>query len=150
MRPLVLAPRQGGPARWLGERVQDHVPDYYSSGRQQPEPAPVDPDPNFPVVWEMDSLFGETPRQLTLAEAAPKKPRPKPAVTHRSPVPLANLDDWLDFAEALLGRQDIKEGTLGRTFDNLTELSEYEEEVEDRLPHGHGPGHAASANASPG
>ena len=81
----------------------------------------------------MDSLFGETPRQLTLAEAAPKKPRPKPkpAVTHRSPVPLANLDDWLDFAEALLGRQDIKEGTLGRTWDNLTELSVYEEEVED-------------------
>ncbi len=97
-----------------------------------PEPAPVDPDPNFPVVWEMDSLFGETPRQLTLAEAAPRKPRPaKPTVTHRSPVPLANLDDWLDFAEALLGRQDIKEGTLGRTWDNLTELSAYEEEVED-------------------
>ena len=78
----------------------------------QPEPAPVDPDPNFPVTWEMDSLFGETPRQMTLAEAAPKKPRPKPAVAHRSPVPLANLDDWLDFAEALLGRQDVAADSL--------------------------------------
>jgi hypothetical protein len=104
--------------------------------KEKPEPAPVDPDPNFPVTWEVESLFGETPRQLTLAEAIPKKPRParntaKPATTHRSPVPLANLDDWLDFAEALLGRQDIKEGTLGRTFDNLTDLSAYEDEVED-------------------
>ena len=99
-----------------------------------PEPAPVDPDPNFPVVWEMDSLFGETPKQLTLAEAAKKPPRPKPApVQHRSPVPLANLDDWLDFAEAVLGRQEIKEGTLARTFDSLIELSDYEDEVEDQL-----------------
>jgi hypothetical protein len=99
---------------------------------KKPEPAPADPDPNFPAVWEMDSLFGETPRQLTLAEATPKKPRSaKPAITHRSPVPLANLDDWLDFAESLLGRQDIKDGTLGRTFDNLTDLSAYEDEVED-------------------
>jgi hypothetical protein len=98
----------------------------------KPEPAPVDPDPNFPVVWEMDSLFGETPKQLTLAEAAPRQPRPKPKPTpQRSPVPLANLDDWLDFAEALLGRQDIKAGTLGRTFDNLTDLSAYEIEIED-------------------
>src|SRR5215470_4707161 len=39
----------------------------------------------------------------------------------------------LDFAEALLGRQDIKEGTLARTFDNLTDLSAYEEEVEDTM-----------------
>jgi len=99
-----------------------------------PEPAPVDPDPSFPKVWEMDSLFGETPRQLTLAEAAPKKPRPaKPTVTHRSPVPLANLDDWLDFAESLLGRQDIKEGTLGRTWNNLTQLGEHEDEIQDAV-----------------
>ena len=58
----------------------------------------------------MDSLFGETPKQLTLAAAAPKKPaKPKAVVNRRGPVPLANLDDWLDFAEALLGRQDIEE-----------------------------------------
>jgi hypothetical protein len=99
---------------------------------EKPRLAPVGPDPNFPVVWEMDSLFGETPKQLTLAEATPKKPRPaRPTVTQRSPIPLANLDDWLDFAEALLGRRNIEAGTLGRTFGNLTDLSAYEEEVED-------------------
>ncbi len=79
-----------------------------------PEPAPVDPDPAFPRVWEMQSLFGDTPRQLTLAEATPRKPSPKPAPVDHRPVPLANLDDWLDFAEALLGRQDVAQGTLGQ------------------------------------
>jgi hypothetical protein len=98
-----------------------------------PEPEPTQVDPGFPKVWEMDSLFGETPRQLTLAEAAPRKPRPKAAPIDHHPVPLANLDDWLDFAEALLGRQDIKEGTLGRRWDNLTELSAYEEIIEDAI-----------------
>jgi hypothetical protein len=119
--------------------AQGGSPAFTAKPAERPEPAPVDPDPNFPVVWEpvvweIDSLFGETPRQLTLAEAAPKKPRPaKPAVTHRSPVPLANLDDWLDFAEALLGRQDIKEGTLGRTWNNLTQLAEHEDELQDAV-----------------
>ena len=57
----------------------------------------------------MDSLFGETPKQLTLASSGPPKARPKPkvAVDRTRPVPLTDLDDWLDFAEALLGRQDI-------------------------------------------
>ena len=109
-------------------------PTITAKSAEKPEPAPADPDPNFPVVWEMDALFGETPRQLTLADGAPKKPRPaKPTVTHRSPVPLGNLDDWLDFAESLLGRQDIKKGTLGRTWNNLTELGEHEDEVQDAV-----------------
>ena len=109
-------------------------PTITAKSAEKPESAPVDPDPNFPVVWEMDSLFGETPKQLTLAEAAPRKPRPaKPTTTHRSPVPLGNLDDWLDFAESLLGRQDIKEGTLGRVWNSLTELGEHEDEVQDAV-----------------
>ena len=99
-----------------------------------PQPEPADPDPNLPQVWEMDSLFGDTPKQLTLAEAVRKPSHPKPApATHRSPVPLANMDDWLDFAEALLGRQEIKEGTLARTFDTLMDLAQYEDELEDQL-----------------
>ena len=52
-----------------------------------PESAPVDPDPAFPTVWEMESLFGETPKQLTLAEAAPASPAPSlpPSTTAPSP-----------------------------------------------------------------
>ena len=78
----------------------------------------------------MDSLFGDTPKQLTLAEAAPRKPRPKPAPVDHRPVPLANLDDWLDFAEALLGRQDVAPDSLASHFTSLTEMEEYEDNLE--------------------
>ena len=97
---------------------------------RQPGAGPVDPDPAFPTVWEMDSLFGETPKQLTLAEAAPRKPRPKPAPVDHRPVPLANLDDWLDFAEALLGRQDVAPDSLASHFTSLSEMEEYEDKLE--------------------
>jgi hypothetical protein len=100
----------------------------------QPEaPAPVDPDADFPAVWEAESLFGETPKQLTLAGAT-KKPRLKPTVAHRSPVPLANLDDWLDFAEALLGRQDRARNSLAdEHFETLSALEEFEDQLESEF-----------------
>jgi hypothetical protein len=104
--------------------------DVYKTAAPEPEPTPVDPDPAFPTVWEMDSLFGETPKQLTLAEAAPRKPRPKPAPADHRPVPLANLDNWLDFAEALLGRQDVAPNSLASHFTSLTEMEEYEDKLE--------------------
>jgi hypothetical protein len=56
---------------------------------------------------------------------------PKPAATHRSPVPLANLDDWLEFAEALLGRQDRARNSLAdEHFETLSALEEFEERLE--------------------
>ena len=106
----------------------------------QPEPAPVDPDPNFPVTWAMDSLFGETPQQMSLAEAAPKRSRPKPKVVHRSPVPLANLDDWIDFAEALLGRQEVAADSLASEFTSLVRNGGVRGQTGVRLLHGHEPG----------
>ena len=78
----------------------------------------------------MDSLFGETPKQLTLAEAAPRKPRPKPALADHRPIPLANLDNWLDFAEALLGRQDVAADSLASHFTSLSDMEEYEDKLE--------------------
>ena len=81
------------------------------------------------------------------AAQAPPQARP---VTHRSPVPLANLDDWLDFAEALLGRQDIKDGHPRPHFGQPHRTGRLRGRDRRRHPHGHGPGHAASPNASPG
>ena len=95
-----------------------------------PEPTPVDPDPTFPTSWEMDSLFGDTPKQLTLAEAVSRKPRPKPAPVDHRPVPLADLDNWLDFAEALLGRQDVAPDSLASHFTALSEMEQYEDNLE--------------------
>jgi hypothetical protein len=94
------------------------------------EPAAVDPDPAFPQVWEMDSLFGETTKQLTLTPSVPKKAaKAKVVVDRTQPVALRNLDDWLDFAEALLGRQDI-EG-LAPKYENLSQLTDHEDQVHD-------------------
>ncbi|WP_100444502.1 Eco57I restriction-modification methylase domain-containing protein [Glycomyces xiaoerkulensis] len=45
-------------------------------------------------------------------------------------VPLAELDDWIDFAEALLGRVDYDDQGLRGAFTSLPELSDFE----DHLP----------------
>ncbi|MEV6107817.1 class I SAM-dependent DNA methyltransferase [Streptomyces sp. NPDC051940] len=49
----------------------------------------------------------------------------------RSVIPLADLDDWLDFAESLLGTQDVPAGSLVTSFDTLDELEAYEDELPD-------------------
>ena len=95
-----------------------------------PQPEPLDLDPVLPQVWEMDSLFGETTKQLTLSSTAPQKPaKPKVAVDRTRPVPLRSLDDWLDFAEALLGRQDID--GLAPKYENLSQLTDHEDQLHD-------------------
>ncbi|MFF4530675.1 hypothetical protein ACFY1P_15545 [Streptomyces sp. NPDC001407] len=78
---------------------------------------------------------------------APKpKPKPKPKAPERRPiVPLKNLDDWLEFLEAMLGTADVPEGTLIDTFKDLDALTSFEETLpgfmgmdtgdpEDRFP----------------
>jgi hypothetical protein len=45
-------------------------------------------------------------------------------------VPLADLDDWIDFTEALLGRVDYDDQGLRGSFTSLPELSDFE----DHLP----------------
>ncbi|MCF4135724.1 hypothetical protein L1856_00390 [Streptomyces sp. Tue 6430] len=44
-------------------------------------------------------------------------------------IPLASLDDWLDFAESLLGTQDVAGDSLVAHFDTLDELERYEDEL---------------------
>ncbi|MGW4159212.1 class I SAM-dependent DNA methyltransferase [Streptomyces sp. NPDC004788] len=49
----------------------------------------------------------------------------------RDVIPLANLDDWLDFAEALLGTHDVPAESLVASFDSLDALERYEDELPD-------------------
>ncbi|MEU3821965.1 class I SAM-dependent DNA methyltransferase [Streptomyces sp. NPDC030392] len=49
----------------------------------------------------------------------------------REVIPLANLDDWLDFAEALLGTHDVPAESLVASFDSLADLERYEDELPD-------------------
>ncbi|MDL4774533.1 Eco57I restriction-modification methylase domain-containing protein [Actinomadura xylanilytica] len=110
----------------LKDRVLDTLP-----GTSNPVEAP-DPEPaGFPQTWAAESLFGEESVQIPIA---PPKPRPKSGrkaqrVERRSVVPLADLDDWLDFAESLLGTSDIPEDSLGAHFASLSELDDHEEQL---------------------
>ncbi|MEU1982519.1 hypothetical protein [Nocardia sp. NPDC019395] len=88
-------------------------------------------------VFVTESLFDVDNEQMVLAGFAdakvdtPKKkttPKPKlPAV--RDVIPLKNLDDWLDFAEAVLGRDDAPKDSLISNFTDLYSLSEYEDQL---------------------
>lgn len=88
----------------------------------------------FPVDGEqmsLDEAEWETTSATSAgaAEARPKKP-PKPKQPARRPViPLKNLDDWLDFLEAMLGAADIPDGTLLDKYDDLDQLKEFEEHL---------------------
>ncbi|MEU8213742.1 hypothetical protein AB0B85_31585 [Micromonospora sp. NPDC049044] len=88
-----------------------------------------------PAVYETADIFGNVqPQQMKL----PTKPtggtrRMTVAEQLRQQVPLSNLDDWLTFAEALVGRSDLDESTerfYGRAFTSLSEMSDFERKLD--------------------
>ncbi|MFI5920332.1 class I SAM-dependent DNA methyltransferase [Streptomyces anulatus] len=90
------------------------------------------------MSWEEEALpgFGTEAKQLSLTQEAVAKRRMgrrKESITERrrEVIPLANLDDWLDFAEALLGTQDVPAESLIAEFESLTELTPYEDALPD-------------------
>ncbi|WP_438388725.1 hypothetical protein [Actinopolyspora saharensis] len=74
---------------------------------------------------EDDSLSGSAPVPGRARRASGKTKRSGPL--RRAKIPLADLDDWLDFAEAVLGAEDVPEGSLLSAFDTLDELETYED-----------------------
>ncbi|MEN3540019.1 class I SAM-dependent DNA methyltransferase [Microbispora sp. ZYX-F-249] len=108
------------------------------------ESTAADESIGFGDVYVTESLFSMGDKQLDLAAYAmdakaaraggPAKPaarKPRPTLEPLRPViPLATLDDWLDFAEALLGRADIPEDSLVANFASLAELEVYEDELQ--------------------
>ncbi|WP_405193191.1 hypothetical protein [Streptomyces anulatus] len=57
------------------------------------------------------------------AKRATSKPK---TVTRRPIIPLKDLDDWLDFLEAMLGTADVPAGTLIDSFEELDALKDFE------------------------
>lgn len=85
---------------------------------------------------EMDLLGNVTVREVTRADIdkrrkGSRKEEKAFAGQRRTVIPLADLDDWLDFAEALLGTHDVSEKFLVGSFDTLDELERYEDELPD-------------------
>ncbi|MFI5792128.1 Eco57I restriction-modification methylase domain-containing protein [Streptomyces sp. NPDC051677] len=88
------------------------------------------------MAWEADALpgFAAEPQQMTLTRDSVSRRRTGRRAEQvkgqrREVIPLASLDDWLDFAEALLGTQDVPGESLVATFETLDDLSVYEDEL---------------------
>ncbi|MFI9585362.1 class I SAM-dependent DNA methyltransferase [Streptomyces sp. NPDC052236] len=94
------------------------------------------------MSWEVDALpgFEADAQQLELTREDVDKRRArggsrKEAVREqrRAVIPLAGLDDWLDFAESLLGTQEVPADSLVSEFESLTELTPYEDDLPDLM-----------------
>ncbi|MER6756677.1 class I SAM-dependent DNA methyltransferase [Micromonospora echinofusca] len=87
-----------------------------------------------PVVYETADIFGNVqPQQMKMPTKATGTRRMTVAEQLRQQVPLSNLDDWLTFAEALIGRRDLDEDTArfyNRKFTSLSEMSEFERKLD--------------------
>ncbi|MFE9914113.1 class I SAM-dependent DNA methyltransferase [Micromonospora sp. NPDC005553] len=87
-----------------------------------------------PVVYETADIFGNVqPQQMKLPTKPTGTRRMTVAEQLRQQVPLSNLDEWLTFAEALIGRSDVDENTerfYGRTLTSLSEISEFERKLD--------------------
>jgi hypothetical protein len=128
-----------------------------------PEPSAVPAPKPQPRFTEAIALFAVGPEQTTIWNLEPTadddvvvelqkvgstgtRKAAKPKTPHRRRiVPLKNLDDWLEFLEAMLGTADVPEGTLLDASKSLDELKEFEETIphfmgmdlgnpEDRFP----------------
>jgi hypothetical protein len=91
------------------------------------------------MSWETTDLFGEVTGagELTAASVERRRTgRRKEAIggaRKRSVVPLAGLDDWLEFAEALIGAEDVPADSLVAEFGSLAELEPYEDALPDLM-----------------
>ncbi|MEU2419609.1 hypothetical protein ABZ619_00880 [Streptomyces sp. NPDC007851] len=103
-------------------------------------PAPGD------QLWVKDSLFDDgLPQQLEMgddseaaedagsgADAGSEEKKPARKKTpgkdkrRREVIPLATLDDWIDFLECALGAKDVPAGSLVAEFENLDALRDFE------------------------
>ncbi|MGC4808221.1 class I SAM-dependent DNA methyltransferase [Micromonospora sp. DT233] len=88
-----------------------------------------------PVVYEVADLYGNVQAQQAKLPTKPVGGTRRVTVAEqlRQQVPLTNLDDWLAFAEALIGRSDADEATerfYGRELTSLSAMSDFEQKLD--------------------
>ena len=92
-------------------------------------------DPAGPEAPVLAAVVAEAQPTLDGEASGPVRTAPRrtigtPRPVRRDKVPLADLGDWIEFAEALIGRADVADGTLGMEATTLAELTN----LEDQLP----------------
>ncbi|MET8125886.1 class I SAM-dependent DNA methyltransferase [Streptomyces sp. NPDC005065] len=81
-------------------------------------------------TYESEDLFGEVEVVEVKSKVARGGSRKEQIRGERRPViALASLDDWLAFAESLLGTQDVAADSLVAQFETLDALERYEDEL---------------------
>ncbi|MFJ3617003.1 class I SAM-dependent DNA methyltransferase [Streptomyces iakyrus] len=81
-------------------------------------------------TYESEDLFGDVQVVEVKAKGTRGGSRKEQIRGERRPViALTSLDDWLDFAESLLGTQDVAADSLVAQFDTLDALERYEDEL---------------------
>ncbi|MBD0417902.1 class I SAM-dependent DNA methyltransferase [Streptomyces sp. TRM S81-3] len=115
----------------------DGTHEVYAQAEAGTEVPGLGPDASEVLLsWETADLFGEITGSGELTTGSVERRRAgrrKEAIggrRKRAAVPLAGLDDWLEFAEALVGTQDVPADSLVAEFGSLAELEPYE----DALP----------------
>ncbi|MDH6625683.1 hypothetical protein M2271_003494 [Streptomyces sp. LBL] len=123
-------------AEALAERAAEFEAAGLSATAEGKAVGAADEDSGVLMAWEADALPGFTaePKQMTLTRDSVSRRRTGRRAEQvkgqrREVIPLATLDDWLDFAEALLGTQDVPDESLVSTFGTLDDLSRYEDEL---------------------
>ncbi|MFD8639979.1 class I SAM-dependent DNA methyltransferase [Streptomyces zaomyceticus] len=104
------------------------------------EASPAEVDAAILMAWEANALpgFEADAQQLSLtsddlAKRRTKGRRQEAIRGRRSVIPLANLDDWLEFAESLMGTHDVPAESLVAQFESLEELTPYEDALPDYM-----------------
>ncbi|MGI5324454.1 Eco57I restriction-modification methylase domain-containing protein [Actinomadura nitritigenes] len=142
--PLDKAGLLDGTADVYGVSASELEPVSFAALDDDDAQSPENEGIGLPQTYETDSLFSLGGKQLDLGHAAltqkkvttaggakwrnakGRKPSLDPV---RRVIPLQDLDDWLDFAEAVLGRADVPEDSLAHHFSSLAELEEYENQL---------------------
>ncbi|WP_406468320.1 class I SAM-dependent DNA methyltransferase [Streptomyces sp. NBC_01594] len=93
-------------------------------------PVPAQSGAPTPETYEKEDLFGGVQVVEVKSKGARGGSRKEQIRGERRPViALTSLDDWLDFAESLLGTQGVPEDSLVAQFATLDELERYEDEL---------------------
>ncbi|MFJ9843672.1 class I SAM-dependent DNA methyltransferase [Kitasatospora sp. NPDC101155] len=118
----------------------DGTADRYQRAPEAPVAVAIEGDSSEILLsWEAEDLFGGVSQSGELTRQAAERRRNtgrrKEAIreVRRSVIALASFDDWLDFAEALLGTHEVPPESLVSAFETLEELTPYEDGLPDLM-----------------